>query len=164
MCSRAFRSPCQRHASVTAHTNVVVASAVMLLAPLVSSIGQVTVKRWGSGVHPVALNAGSMVVCAVVMALLAAILERGQPVRFDGTSVAALLYLAVLGTCVTFTLYFWLLRHMPATHLALTAYAIPVIAVIVGALAFGEPVTLRLLVGAALVVGGTALTTRRRGA
>ena len=135
--------------------------AVMLLAPLASAIASVAIKRWGGGVHPVPLNAGSMLFGAAVMGALAALVERGRPLQFDGSSIGAVLYLALLGTAVTFTLYFWLLKHMLATHLALTAYAIPVVAVIVGALVFGEPITARLLLGAALVVAGTALTTRR---
>src|SRR4029079_14534748 len=107
------------------------------------------------------LNAGSMLFGAAVMGALAALVERGRPLQFDGSSIGAVLYRALLGTAVTFTLYFWLLKHMLAIHLALTAYAIPVVAVIVGALVFGEPITARLLLGAALVVAGTALTTRR---
>ena len=138
------------------------ACAVLLLAPLAAAIGQVVVKRWGGGVHTLALNAGSMAVCALVMGALAALFERGRPVHLDAPSVAAVLYLSLAGTAVTFTLYFWLLRQMPATHLSLTAYVIPVVAVLVGALAFDEPVTARLLLGGALVVAGTAITTRRR--
>lgn len=141
---------------------VAVVAAVLLLAPLSSAIAQVLVKRWGSGVHPVTLNAGSMVLASLVMGGLAALLERGRPIRLDATSVGSLLYLALLGTCVTFSLYFWLLQHMTATGLSLVAYAIPVVAVVVGAAVFHEPVSTRLLVGGGLVVAGTALAGVRR--
>ncbi|HEV8240214.1 MAG TPA: EamA family transporter [Thermoanaerobaculia bacterium] len=143
---------------------VAVASGVLLLAPLSSAIAQIVVKRWGSAVHPVTLNAGSMVVASATMGVLAFALERYRSVRFDATSVGSLLYLALLGTCVTFSLYFWLLRHMTATGLSLTAYAIPVVAVIVGAIVFGEAVTPQLLLGGLLVVAGTALAGLRRSA
>jgi drug/metabolite transporter (DMT)-like permease len=52
---------------------------------------------------------------------------------------------------------------MSATTLSLTAYAIPVVALAVGALLFGEPITARVLAGAALVIAGTALASRRGG-
>ena len=141
---------------------VAVAAAVLLLAPLSSAIAQIVVKRWGSEVHPVTLNAGSMLIAAGAMGTLALLLERHRPVRFDATSVGSLLYLAILGTCVTFSLYFWLLRHMTATGLSLTAYAIPVVAVVVGAAVFDEPVTPQLLLGGLLVVAGTSLASLRR--
>jgi drug/metabolite transporter (DMT)-like permease len=67
-----------------------------------------------------------------------------------------LLYLTVFGSVITFTLYFWLLAHLPAKRLALIAYVIPLVAVGVGWLR-GEPMTVRTLAGAALVVIGTAL-------
>ena len=95
----------------------------------------------------------------------AAWVERDRPVQLDAAGVGSVLYLALLGTAVAFTLYFWLLRHMTATGLSLTAYFIPIVALLVGALLFDEPLTARLLAGAALVIGGTALATaggRRR--
>ena len=61
-----------------------------------------------------------------------------------------------MGSAVTFTLYFWLLSHLPARRLALIAYVIPVIAVGIGVLR-GEPLTPRMLLGAAGVVAGVAL-------
>jgi drug/metabolite transporter (DMT)-like permease len=141
---------------------VAFAAAVMLLSPLASAIAQIVVKRWGGQVHPVPLNAGAMIIAAATVGVLAALVERHRPVEFTGAAVASLLYLALIGTAVAFTLYFWLLRHMAATTLSLTAYAIPVVAMGVGALAFDEPITARVLAGTALVIAGTALASWRR--
>ena len=141
---------------------VAVASAVMLLAPLASAVGNVAIKRWGEGIHPVSLNVGGMALTAVVVGALAAAFERGRPVELTGPAIASILYLALFGSALAFCLYFWLIQHMPATRLGLIAYAIPVVAVGVGAVAFDEPVTLRLVAGAALVIAGTALASRRR--
>ncbi len=141
---------------------VAIASTMLLLAPLSSAIAQIVVNRWGSEVHPVTLNAGSMLIAAGAVGVLALLFERHRAVRFDAVSVGALLYLAILGTCVTFSLYFWLLQHMTATGLSLTAYAIPVVAVAVGAVVFDEPITPQLLLGGLLVVAGTALAGARK--
>jgi drug/metabolite transporter (DMT)-like permease len=136
------------------------ASAVMLLAPFASSLGNVLVKRFGHGVHPISLNAVAMGITGAVMGAAAVLLERDQRLVFDSVSVGALLYLAIAGSAVTFTVYFWLLRHMPATRLSLIAYMIPVVAVAVGWLVFHEPVTARSLGGGALVLVGVALAGR----
>lgn len=143
---------------------VAFAGGVMLLAPLASAVAQIAVKRWGAAVHPVPLNAGAMVLAAAAVGALSALLERGRPVRLDAAAVGSVLYLALLGTAVTFSLYFWLLRHMTATGLSLTAYFIPLVALVVGAAAFGEPVTGRVVAGAGLVIAGTLLTSWRKGA
>jgi drug/metabolite transporter (DMT)-like permease len=120
------------------------------------------VKRWGGAVHPVTLNAGAMVLASGVVGALAAVVERGRPVKIDGAAVGSVLYLAIVGTAVAFSLYFWLLRHMAATSLSLTAYFIPLVALVVGAVAFDERLTMRVATGAALVVAGTVLATRHR--
>jgi len=141
---------------------VAIASAVMLLAPLASAVGNVVIKRWGQGVHPVSLNFGGMALTALVVGALAAAVERGRPVEMTTPAVLSILYLALFGSALAFCLYFWLIQHMPATQLGLIAYAIPVVAVCVGAAAFDEPVTVRLVGGAVLVIAGTALASRRR--
>ena len=138
------------------------AAFVMLVAPLVSAVASVVVKRWGSAVHPLSLAAVPMLLAGVVMGAVALLVERGLPLVFDARSVGALLYLAILGSAVTFTIYYWLLANMKATRLALMSYLIPIVAVAVGALLFDEPLRPRLLAGSALVLTGVVIVSRRR--
>jgi drug/metabolite transporter (DMT)-like permease len=143
-------------------SQVAVASAVMLISPFVSAVTTVAVKRWGSKVHPLSITAIPMAICAGVMGVVAFKYERGLPFTWDAVSVGALLYLAIFGSAVTFTLYFWLLRHYPAKRLSLIAYIIPIIAVGVGVLR-NEPLTVRELIGAAVVIAGVALAVHKHG-
>ena len=138
------------------------AALVMLVAPLVSALASVLVKRWGSGVHPLSLAAVPMLLAGVVMGAVAFLVERHVPLVFDVRSVGALLYLAILGSAVTFTIYYWLLANMSATRLALMSYLIPIVAVAVGALVFDEPLRPRLLAGSALVLVGVVVVNRQR--
>jgi len=144
---------------------VALAAAVMLVSPLVSATVSVVVKKWGSGMHPVPFNAVAMVLATGIMGMVAAIVERHRPVVFDPGPVAALLYMAIAGTAITFPLYFWLLEHMEARQVALIGYGTPVVALFLGAFLMGEPMTTRTWVGSAMVVVGVAVAsnTRRRG-
>jgi drug/metabolite transporter (DMT)-like permease len=139
---------------------VAVAAAVMLVSPLAAAIGSVAVKRWGKGIHPVSLSAVPMAITAGVLGALGVTFEYDQSISWNATTIAALLYLAIFGSVITFTLYFWLLEHLPAKRLALIAYVIPLVAVGIGAMR-GEPMTVRILAGALLVVAGTALAVHR---
>ena len=60
---------------------------------------------------------------------------------------------------VTFSLYYWLLSHTTVVRTSLIAYTTPVVALAIGVLAMGEPITARVLAGSLLVVGGVALAT-----
>lgn len=135
---------------------VAFAAAVMLISPFVSAIGSVVVKKWGGGVHQLSITAIPMAICAGVMGAVALATERERAFTWDTVSVGSILYLAVMGSAVTFSLYFWLLRHFPAKRLALIAYIIPIVAVAIGVF-MGEPLTARALTGAAIVILGVSL-------
>jgi drug/metabolite transporter (DMT)-like permease len=137
-------------------------SLVLLASPMASAIGSVAVKRWGAGIHPVSLTAVPMALAAAIMGAAAALFERDRTFSFDAASLGALLYLAVMGSAVTFSLYYWLLDHGTATGTSLLAYTIPVVAVAVGILLFDEPLTGRVLAGSAVVVAGVALAAHPR--
>lgn len=136
------------------------AAKAMLIAPVASAIANVAVKRWGSGVPPLSVSGVSMGLGALLVVPFAWIVERGREVTFSARPVLAVLYLAVIGSAVAFTVYYWLLRRLPATSLSLINYATPVVAVLIGTLWLGEPFTLRILLGAALVVSGVAIAMR----
>jgi drug/metabolite transporter (DMT)-like permease len=139
---------------------VVVAAAVSLLGPLTSAVAEVVVKRWGAGFHPVSLSAVPMSLTAVAMALAAGALEREEAITVTSTNAGAVLYLAVFGSALSFGLYFWLLRHMRATHLALMTYLIPLLATSIGTFFLNEPFTWRLVAGGGLILGGVFLASR----
>jgi drug/metabolite transporter (DMT)-like permease len=139
-----------------------IAAAVLLLSPLVSALSSVTVKKWGATIHPISLAAMPMAIAAVVMTGLALLFERHRPVVWSKASIGSLAYLSVFGSAMTFTLYYWLLRHVRASHVALIAYVTPVIAVVTGVLFLNEPLTTRVLVGGGLVIAGVAFTAKSR--
>lgn len=82
-----------------------------------------------------------------------------------GPGVGALAYLIIFGSCVAFTAFVWLLRHIPASKVMTYAYVNPVIAVFLGwaagslGLVRPEPVDIWVLAGMSIIVAGVALTT-----
>jgi drug/metabolite transporter (DMT)-like permease len=138
------------------------AALVMLVSPAVSALSTVAIKRWGHGMHPLSLSAVPMLLCAALMTPVALLAERGAPLVLDGRSIGALLYLALFGSALTFTVYYWLLARVSATRASLISYLIPIVAVALGAVLFDEPVRPRLLFGSALVLAGVAVVTRLR--
>lgn len=138
------------------------AAAILLVAPFLAAVASNAVKRWGRGVDPLSLSGVPMLLAAVFLGAGSVLFERGRPLAFDAVTMASVLYLAVFGSAIAFYLYFWLLEHMDATRLALTNYLSPVVAVVLGALLFGEAITVRIVLGALLVVGGVAVTATAR--
>ncbi len=92
-----------------------------------------------------------------VLLLVRQRLENGEPLDVTPRAIFSLVYRPVVGSVVTFTIYFWLLKRLPATRLSLMTYAIPIVAVVIGALWLDEPIGTKLLSGTVLVLTGVAL-------
>lgn len=142
---------------------LVPAALIMLLSPVSSAIGNVAIKRWGSGLHPLSLTAVPMGICAVIMGIVAWLFEGDQEVAWNLRSVGSLLYLAIVGSAFTFTLFFWLLGYIRATRLALITFGVPIIAVLIGVLVRDEPITIGMIGGTLLILVGVSLTLRESG-
>ncbi len=74
-------------------------------------------------------------------------------------SLWGLLYLIVIGSWVGFAAYTWLLRVAPTTLVSTYAYVNPLVAIVVGSWLAAEPVTPRILLAAAIIIGSVALIT-----
>ncbi|HLX25527.1 MAG TPA: EamA family transporter [Candidatus Cybelea sp.] len=82
---------------------------------------------------------------------------------FAWPSIAATLYLGILGSSVAFFLNLWLLQRIEAWVVGLSALIIPVIAVIVGIALGGEQFSWRELLGSTLVIAGIWIALGDRG-
>jgi drug/metabolite transporter (DMT)-like permease len=73
--------------------------------------------------------------------------------QFSLNSILAIAYLVIFGSIVAFTAYTWLLANVPVSTVGTYAYVNPIVAVALGALFLGEPITPRTLVAAAIIIG-----------
>jgi drug/metabolite transporter (DMT)-like permease len=79
-----------------------------------------------------------------------------------GRSLAALGYLIVFGSLVGFTAYVWLLGVAAPAKVSTYAYVNPVVAVLLGWALAGEPLTARVVVAVAVILGAVAVITLAR--
>jgi drug/metabolite transporter (DMT)-like permease len=133
----------------------------VLLAPASVAVSTTYVKRHAAGSSSVILNRDAMLLGGVMLLVMALLFERGQDIAFTPAAVGSILYLSLAGTVLTFGVYLWLLRTVPAYRMSLTSYATPVIALFVGAVLGGEPLGPSTLLGTALVLAGVGLTLVR---
>lgn len=93
----------------------------------------------------------------------AAALLQGQPIpgALSALAWSALLFQIVIVTAFSYLLWFWLIRHYPATRLASFSLLTPVFGLVLGAVLLGEPITARLVVALIAVAGGIVVVNRR---
>ena len=95
----------------------------------------------------------------LLLALTAGDFQRFNLANASWRSLASLVYLTVFGSLVAFTAYSWLLRNVTTARAATYAYVNPVVAVLLGWLFASEPLTSRMVIAAAIIVGSVALIT-----
>lgn len=78
---------------------------------------------------------------------------RVDPGSISTASLLAMIYLIVFGSILAFTAYTWLVANVPVTTLGTYAYVNPVVAVALGAIFLSEPITLRTVLAAVLILG-----------
>jgi drug/metabolite transporter (DMT)-like permease len=128
-----------------------------LAATVCYAVAASATKRFLTGLPPLMTATGSQLGATLALCIPALWL---RPVHMPGAQAwLALLVLGVLCTGVAYILYFRLIEQAgPARALAVT-FAIPVFAILYGALFLGEQVTPRMLMCGAVVLLGTALST-----
>jgi drug/metabolite transporter (DMT)-like permease len=107
-------------------------------------------------------GAAMMLGGAMLLALSGAFGELHPLPHVSVRAGLALLYLISGPSLLGFTSFVWLLARMPATRVASHAYVNPVVAVALGYFIGGEVVSMRTLVGTALVLLSVVLILRKR--
>jgi len=117
-------------------------------------------KQRAGGTDPLATSLPFLAATAVTLAVFALASERQLPPWPPPLRpTLALLYLAIFGSVVAFTLYFYLLRHMTLTAVSTLLFVEPVLALLIDAL-WEREIHLghRAYAGAALTLAGVAIT------
>jgi drug/metabolite transporter (DMT)-like permease len=127
-------------------------SALVLTASIVAAFANVYNKKHFPNVAPVWNVWLQTMAGAALLLLLAAAFEPGAVLRWTPRSVAALVYLALLGTALPFAGLFWLLSRVPVSVIGTIPVVDTVIAVALGGLILGESFSPRVLAGAGLIL------------
>ena len=124
---------------------------------------------WGrrfraAGVSPLQTAAGVLTCSTVILTPVWLAVDRPWGMGWPGSSsVLAVVALAVLSSAVAYLIFFRILARAGATAISLVTFLIPFSAAGLGWLVLGERLELRHFLGLALILGGLALTLRRRG-
>ncbi len=137
-------------------------AAVLMFGSICWATGSVY-SRYASVPKSPLLGIGmQMMVGGGLLMLLAA--SVGELSTFDSSGVSGkslfwFFYLFVFGSMIGYTTYIWLLSKAPPAKVATYSYVNPLVAILLGNVAAGEPVTKRMLIAAVTILGAVAAIT-----
>jgi drug/metabolite transporter (DMT)-like permease len=135
-------------------------AAVLILAAASWAWGSVISKSAPLPTSPFLATSMEMIAGGVLCLLIGALSGELREFSFPAVSARAALawlYLVVFGSLVAFTAYIWLLGVTSIAKVGTYAYVNPVVAVLLGWAVLGEPVTLRTVLAATVILLGVAL-------
>lgn len=131
--------------------------SIITSAAVYASAGVYMKKR--STVEPMEAVTIQMFFSALVLLAVAIPVEQLSAVRLSGPTVAAFIYLALVGSALAFYIYNELLLRIEVSQLSYVSMITPGIAAAVGVLILGEHVYWQTAVGMCLILTGTAVIT-----
>lgn len=107
--------------------------------------------------------AAAVLVSPVAVWQVAVLAHAGRLNAISLEAWGGVIYLGLLGSAVSYVLYFWALRYMTPAGLGAVSYLQPIGAMLLGLVLLGEPITGRVAAGGFLIIAGVyAIETHSR--
>lgn len=135
-------------------SNYLIGMFAVVLSGIMQAWIAVSIKKFGHHLHPLSMNFIPMVIAGISMLLIALFTEDLSTLKFNQNAYLSILYLAVFGSIVTFTSFYWLIKRVNLVILSLVAFITPIVALILGYFLYDEVLSTRHFVGSALVLTG----------
>lgn len=126
----------------------------VLGSALLQSASSVWVKRIAAKLPALSQVTGGLLLALPAYLLTWYISDGHLPTALTPVSLAAIIYLGVVATPIGFSLYYYLLSHLPATQVALITLISPILALMVGHFYNREPMTMKIVTGTLLILSG----------
>jgi len=114
----------------------------------------VAIKKYGKHLNPISMNFLPVTIGGILLLASGVLFEDLSKIKIDEKAVASILYLALFGTLVTFTIYYWLLKKINIVILSLSSFITPIIAVFLGWLLLNESLQKNDIYGSLFVLLG----------
>ena len=131
--------------------------AAVLIAMLIHCCSAVWVKKVAANIPALASTAGGVTVATLLLAITWIVFDMQWPVEVTPRAFWSIIYLGMAGSVVGFSLYYYLLKHVEATRVALITLITPVLALVLGNVLNGEELSLEIVLGTGIILLGLLL-------
>ena len=134
----------------------------VLLSVAFAGLSTVVLKKYGRQYNALVMLVIPFWLAGLLALAFAVPIEQSNPLTYDWSTWGTILYLAILGSGLAFTLLFWVVQRVDVTVVAYQTFIIPLIALFFGWAFLDEAISPRLVLGSALILAGIAVASVRR--
>jgi drug/metabolite transporter (DMT)-like permease len=132
----------------------VIGMIAVLLSGIIQAAIAVIIKKEGKPLNPLSMNFIPMLIAGIGLTILGFLFEDSTKINLDAKAIISVLYLAIFGSIVTFTGFYWLMKKVNVIILSLIAFITPIVALFLGWLVYNETLTQENIIGSVLVLIG----------
>lgn len=133
----------------------------VLLAAMFYAGSSVYARRNTRGITPVVHALVPLIAADVAIWLVTPLVESPLTLPALPLTWLAIVWLGLIGSCLAYLLYFYLLHSVGPTRSTLVTYVFPLVGVVLGVIFLNERLDWNLLVGGSMVVGSIAVVNAR---
>jgi drug/metabolite transporter (DMT)-like permease len=136
--------------------------AAVLLASLFYAGSSVFARKNTQGLTPMVQALVPLVVADALMWLVTPLVEAPLTLPSLPLTWLAIAWLGLIGSCLAYLLFYYLLHSVGPTRTTLVTYVFPVVGVVLGVIFLDELLDWQLFDGGAMVVGSIVLVNKSR--
>ncbi|HZW37725.1 MAG TPA: EamA family transporter [Ignavibacteriaceae bacterium] len=126
----------------------------IVLSGFMQAVVAVGVKKYGHHINPLTINFIPMAITGIFMTPIALLIEDTSHLNFSQEAILSILFLALFGSVISFSSYYWLLKRINIVVLSIVAFITPIIALIVGWIFNNEILYFNHILGSVFVLLG----------
>ena len=130
---------------------------LILAAVIIHAISAIWVKRVNAQLPALSLTTGALLYAMPAYVVTWWFADGSVPDSIPERSLYSILYLGVFGSVIGFMMYFYILKHVQATHVALLTLVTPVLALLLGQFFNHEQITIWIASGTGLILFGMSM-------
>lgn len=126
-----------------------------LISTVTWAFGSLYTKKKAASFNPYfSLGLQMLISSTIILAITGATGTGVSITSIPANSWWAIGYLTIIGSLLTFIAFIYMLQRLPPEINSIYAYINPIVAVILGAIIFGEPLTMAIAIGGLITLGG----------
>jgi len=137
------------------------AAFIIIAGAMVMAVSNIVVKLRLTKCDMVQLTTWQMVFGALTLVLYSTLVPQGE-INWCLPAVLCVLYNGALASALAFFLWNYVLTHIEASSASIATLVAPVVGVLGGVVFLGEPLTIYIVAGIALIFAGILIVVRKR--
>jgi drug/metabolite transporter (DMT)-like permease len=131
---------------------------ISIIATITWAFGTLYTKKKAASFNPYFSLGLQMFISSIIVLAITGATGTGVNIALiPANSWWAIGYLVIIGSVLTFIAFIYALQRLPPEISSIYAYINPIVAVLFGAIIFGEPLTLSIAIGGTVTLGGLYL-------